>query len=120
MPSFQRILWQVIRNGCITSIEDPPHAYLTNPFNDQAGFVFPHARYGDSANIEVDVFHTLILAFDCLDEDRQRLVGCRIVIAATPGKMCDLYRNIWRFRENLLQEDRLDYRRSHRNSRSVI
>ncbi len=105
MPSFQRILWQVVWSGCVTSIQDPTHAYLANPFHNQAGFVFPHAGYGDSANIEVHVFHARIVAFDCLDEDIQRLVGCWIVIAATSGKMCDLYRNVWRLWEKLLQKN---------------
>jgi hypothetical protein len=105
MPSLQSLPGQVTRSGCIASVQKSLCANLANPFDNQGRFVLPHAGDCYTADIKVHILHAWILSLDCFYKYRQSFVDCRVIIAAAPGKMCDLNSHIRSLGEELFQEN---------------
>ena len=99
VPSFQRVLRQVVGGRGVASVKEPVGPDLANALYEEVGFVLPRARYGYPTDIEVYIFHSRIFSLDCFHKYRKSGVGCRVVVASTPRKMRDLYDHIRSLRE---------------------
>ena len=59
----------------------------------------------DGGHVEPQPSCAWIAFFDCLRENRQRLVHDPFAVPTRAGKMRNLYRDVWRYGNDLVEKD---------------
>src|SRR3954453_11235809 len=68
VPSSQRVLRPVVARRGVAPVKQPVRPDLANAGYEQVSFVLPHARYGYSTDIEINISHSRIFSLDCFHE----------------------------------------------------